>query len=76
MVTLPDDVYKRDHAFWSKYSERFIGNWITTNTTVAEITNFVEKVYLQHDYNNFKGDLKFPMTACVDIAEVATRHTG
>src|ERR1039458_840846 len=26
---LPDEVFKRDHAFWSKFSDRLIGNWIT-----------------------------------------------
>jgi hypothetical protein len=56
---LPDEILKRDHAFWSKYSERLIGNWITYDTSVKEIVDFIEKVYLHHDYSGFKGDLKF-----------------
>jgi tetratricopeptide (TPR) repeat protein len=56
---LPDEVFKRDHAFWSKYSDRLIGNWITYDTSVKEIVDFIEKVYLRHDYSGFKGDLKF-----------------
>jgi tetratricopeptide (TPR) repeat protein len=56
---LPDDVFKRDHAFWSKYSDRLIGNWITYDTSVKEIVDFIEKVYLRHNYAGFKGDLKF-----------------
>jgi tetratricopeptide (TPR) repeat protein len=56
---LPDAVLKRDHAFWSKFSERLIGNWITYDTSVKEIVDFIEKVYLRHDYSGFKGDLKF-----------------
>jgi hypothetical protein len=56
---LPDDVFKRDHAFWSEYSDRLIGNWITYNTSVKEIVDFIEKVYLRHDYSGFKGDLRF-----------------
>jgi tetratricopeptide (TPR) repeat protein len=58
-VALPDDVYKRDHEFWSKYSERFIGNWITYDTSVQQIADWVEKIYLRNDYSGFKGDLKF-----------------
>jgi tetratricopeptide (TPR) repeat protein len=54
-----DDIYKKDHEFWSKYSERFIGNWITYDTSVKEITEFVEKVYLQNNYEGFQGDPKF-----------------
>jgi len=56
---LPDEVFKRDHAFWSKYSERLIGDWITYDTSVKEVVDFIEKVYLRHDYSGFKGDLKF-----------------
>ena len=56
---LPDEVLRRDHAFWSKYSERLIGDWITYDTSVKEVVDFIEKVYLRHDYSGFKGDLKF-----------------
>jgi tetratricopeptide (TPR) repeat protein len=53
------DVIKKDHEFWSRYSERFIGNWITYDTSVKDLAAFVEKVYLEHDYTGFKGDLRF-----------------
>ena len=56
---LPDEIFKRDHAFWSKFSDRLIGNWITYDTSVKEIVDFIEKVYLRHNYTGFKGDLKF-----------------
>jgi tetratricopeptide (TPR) repeat protein len=59
ITALPDDVYKRDHAFWSKYSERLIGNWITYDTSVQQIADWVEKVYLRNDYSGFTGDRKF-----------------
>ena len=56
---LSDDILKKDHEFWSKYSDRLIGNWITYDTPVKEIADFVEKVYLQRDFSGFKGDRKF-----------------
>lgn len=59
LPVLTDDILKRDHEFWAKYSERLIGNWITTNTPVKEITDFAERVYMHHDFTGFKGDLKF-----------------
>lgn len=59
LPTLPEEVLARDHAFWSKYSERLIGNWITYDTPVKEIVEFVEKVYLRRDLSDFKGDRKF-----------------
>jgi len=56
---LSADVIRRDHEFWSKYSERLIGNWITYDTPVTNITAFAERVYMHHDFTGFKGDLKF-----------------
>jgi len=54
-----EEIYERDHEFWAQYSERLIGNWITYDTPVKEIADFVEKVYRRHDFSGFKGDRKF-----------------
>jgi tetratricopeptide (TPR) repeat protein len=59
IVTLSDDVFQRDHAFWTKYSERLIGNWITYDTSVQQIADWVEQVYLHNDYSGFTGDRRF-----------------
>jgi tetratricopeptide (TPR) repeat protein len=59
LPTLPEEVLERDHAFWAKYSERLIGNWITYDTPVKDIVAWVEKVYLRRDLSEFKGDRKF-----------------
>jgi tetratricopeptide (TPR) repeat protein len=56
---LTDEIVKKDHDFWSQYSSRLIGNWITYDTTVKEITDFVAKTYLRRDFTGFKGDRKF-----------------
>ncbi len=59
LAVLTPDILKRDHEFWAKYSERLIGNWITYDTPVTNITAFAERVYMHHDFTGFKGDLKF-----------------
>jgi tetratricopeptide (TPR) repeat protein len=59
LAELSDDVIKRDHEFWSHYSQRLIGSWITYDTSVKQIAEFVEKVYLERDFSGFKGDRKF-----------------
>jgi tetratricopeptide (TPR) repeat protein len=56
---LTDDIFKKDHEFWSRYSERLIGNWITYDTTVQQIADFAEKIYIGNNYDGFKGDRKF-----------------
>jgi tetratricopeptide (TPR) repeat protein len=56
---LPDDVFKKDHEFWSQFSSRLIGNWITYDTSVQQIADFADKVYLHGNFSGFKGDRKF-----------------
>ena len=56
---LTEEIVRRDHEFWSQFSDRLIGNWVTYDTTVKEIAAFVEKVYLRRDFSGFKGDRKF-----------------
>jgi thioredoxin-like negative regulator of GroEL len=60
LTTFPEEVFQRDHEFWSQYSERLIGNWITYETPVSNIVAFVEKVYLRHNWSGLtEGQKKF-----------------
>ena len=59
LPAITEDIMERDHRFWSKFSERLIGDWITYDTPVKEIVDFVKKTHMQRDYTGFKGDLKF-----------------
>jgi hypothetical protein len=59
LPSLPDDVFIRDHEFWSQYSGRLIGNWITYDTTITNICAWAEQVYVRHDYTGFTGDRRF-----------------
>ncbi|MBI2927475.1 MAG: DUF2723 domain-containing protein [Verrucomicrobia bacterium] len=59
LPTLSDEAIRRDHEFWSQYSQRLIGNWITYDTPIKEICEFAERIYLQRDFTGFTGDPKF-----------------
>ena len=56
---ITDEIVRRDHEFWSQYSERLVGNWITYDTSVKEIVDWIEKVYLRRDFTGFTGDRRF-----------------
>jgi thioredoxin-like negative regulator of GroEL len=56
---LTQEIVERDHAFWTQYSQRLIGDWISYDTPVKDITAWVEQVYLRRDFNGFTGDRKF-----------------
>jgi hypothetical protein len=36
-----------------------IGDWLSDDTSVEEITTFAAKVFLRHDFNDFTGDPQF-----------------
>jgi Flp pilus assembly protein TadD len=56
---MSDEMVQRDHEFWSQYSQRLIGNWITYDTPVKEICEFAKRVNERRDYTGFAGDRKF-----------------
>src|SRR5438094_1954743 len=56
---MTEEMVKRDHEFWSQYSKRLIGNWITYDTPVKEVCEFAQRVYERKDYSGFAGDRKF-----------------
>ena len=59
LTSLTDDIFQRDHAFWTKYSDRLCGNFITYDTSVKEICDFAEKIYVQNNYEGFQGRSAF-----------------
>jgi thioredoxin-like negative regulator of GroEL len=54
-----DEIIRKDHEFWSKYSERLVGNWITYETSVKDICDFAVRVYKRRDYTGFIGSKEF-----------------
>jgi tetratricopeptide (TPR) repeat protein len=59
LPSLTEDIFKRDHDFWKQYSKRFTGDFIDYDTPLKDICQWIEKVYVRHDYNGFTGDVKF-----------------
>jgi tetratricopeptide (TPR) repeat protein len=56
---LSQDVFDLDHKFWTDFSTRLCGNWITYDTTVKEITDFAERTYINNNYRGYTGDHAF-----------------
>ncbi len=56
---ITQDMIDKDHAFWSRYSERSIGNWITYDTSIKQICDWADEVYLRHYFGHFTGDRNF-----------------
>ncbi len=59
VAQLDDEQIRRDHEFWSQYSQRFIGNWITYDTPVKEVCDFALKTYKLRDLAGSPADPRF-----------------
>jgi hypothetical protein len=63
MTTLSDDTVQSDHDYWTKYVQPMIGDWLKDDTSVAEVADFAEKTFGQHDFSGFTGDRQFIQNA-------------
>jgi hypothetical protein len=59
LSALSDEIVKQDRDYWTKYVAPMIGDWLDADTSVKEIADFVEKVYLKNDLSGFGGDPQF-----------------
>ena len=57
---MTQEMVERDHEFWTQFSTRLIGNWITYDTPVSNICDFANQVYYRRKLpKDFKGDPAF-----------------
>ena len=50
---------QKDTDYWKKFVGELIGDWLGEKTSVKEICDFCDNVYLQKDLSSFKGDAGF-----------------
>jgi len=56
---LPEEAIARDHEYWSKLVGGMLGDWLGDQTTVREVADFVDRVYVRQDLTGFPGDPQF-----------------
>ena len=56
---IPVETVRTDREFWIRNTESWLGVWLKTNTSLSEITHFVDRTYFKNDLNEFKGDPEF-----------------
>jgi len=53
------DVVEKDRKYWTQQQSKLIGSWLTPKTSVKEICQFVDKVYVAQNFDGFSGDREF-----------------
>lgn len=56
---LAKEIVERDRAYWARYIQPIVGDWLTVGTALSEIVAFVDKVYLEQDLSGFHGDPRY-----------------
>lgn len=59
LTSIPEDILSRDHEFWRQYSRRLTGEVVRYDTPVKELAEWIEKTYLNRNFEGFKGDRRF-----------------
>lgn len=59
LAELSDQMIRKDHEFWTGRVAPVIGDWLTYDTSVAELCAFARKVCINRDFSQFKGDRNF-----------------
>ena len=59
VTELSQDVFDLDHKFWTDSSTRLCGNFITYDTSVSNICDFIERTYIHNNYQGYTGDRAF-----------------
>jgi hypothetical protein len=52
---------EKDRNYWHKQTTRWIGDWLKEETPLKVVCNFVERLYVEVDLEEFKGDPDFAM---------------
>ncbi len=59
LLELTPEMINEDHAFWSKQCDAMLGNWLTTDTPLSNVCQFIVSVYAEKDFSHFTGDLEY-----------------
>jgi hypothetical protein len=53
LAQLPEEVIARDHEYWCQVVGGILGDWLDDQTTVREIADFVDRVYVRKNLKGF-----------------------
>jgi hypothetical protein len=61
LAELTAAMVEKDQAYWRKQTTRWIGDWLKEETPLKKIGEFTERLYVEVNLEEFKGDQDFAM---------------
>jgi hypothetical protein len=59
LTELTEKVVTEDHEYWRQQMKRLVGDWLTNETAVKVLCEFVEDVYDEQNLDGFRGDEEY-----------------
>jgi hypothetical protein len=56
---LSPELVQKDEQYWNRLTSGLIGDWINARTSMKQICDFVDRVYLNRNLESFKGNTAF-----------------
>jgi len=56
LAQISAEAVQRDQEFWTARMKPMVGDWLKEEATVAEVCDFIERVFVWKDLGQFKGD--------------------
>jgi hypothetical protein len=56
---IPQDLVQQDRDYWKRYVRPLIGDWLTNDTSVAEVAAFVDRAHLRGELSGLDADSQF-----------------
>jgi len=53
---ISDATLQKDREYWRAQTTRLLGDWLTEDTPLKKLCEFVERIYMDNDLEGFKGD--------------------
>jgi hypothetical protein len=78
LPALSPEIVERDRKYWESRLSILIGQWLTEETPVKEVTEYAEKVFLEKDLQGFKGEAALVKTdgACKAYSKLRSSIAG
>jgi len=57
--TILPEAVRADREFWTQQTCAWLGSWLEPKSTIREITNFVNRLYVRHELQGFQGSVPF-----------------
>ena len=62
LATISEKIVEDNREYWREQTKRLIGDWLTNETPVKVLCEFLEKVYVDKNLDGFVGDEDYVMS--------------